>query len=99
MERMVDFLDNSMSVPILLEFWTPWCAICQSIEPDVVAFEKEISKDWRFVKIDASTCMPLVVEFDVYGSPTFIVIKSGQVLKKFKGNTFDDVKDFIRSLK
>ena len=99
MERMVDFLDSSLNMPILLEFWTPWCTICQSIEPDVVEFEKEISANWRFVKIDASINTPLVLEFDIYGSPTFIIIKGGQVIKKFKGNTFDDVKDFVRALK
>jgi thioredoxin-like negative regulator of GroEL len=93
------YLEALKTKPILIEFTSPGCTICASIESDVEEFEKEISANWRFVKIDASVNMPLVVEFDVYGSPTFIVIKGGQVLKKFKGNTFDDAKDFIRDLK
>lgn len=98
MEQMAHYLESSKVKPILLEFISPGCTICASIESDVEEFEKEIVDKWNFIKIDASTNMQLVIDFDIYGSPTFIIIKDGIILNKFKGNSFDKVKETIRSI-
>jgi thioredoxin 1 len=99
MEQMGYYLESSKTKPILLEFTSPGCTICETLAPDIEEFEKEIAEKWNFIKIDASKNMQLVIDFDIYGSPTFIIIKDGNVLNKFKGNSFDKVKEVIRSIK
>jgi putative thioredoxin len=91
-------LNDSRARPILIEFLTPWCTICNTIMGEVDKFSTEISGKWKFLKIDASKNMPLAEEFDVYESPTFIIIKDGTVLDSFSGNCLSQVIDRIRSL-
>ena len=98
MEQMIHYLELSKVKPILIEFISPGCTICASIESDVEEFEKEIGDKWDFVKIDASKNAQLIIDFDIYGSPTFIIIKDGMILNKFKGGSFDKVKETIRSM-
>jgi len=98
MEQIGYYLESSKLKPILIEFTSPGCTICQSLVPEIEDFEKEIADKWNFIKIDASKNMQLVIDFDIYGSPTFIIIKDGVILNKFKGNSFDKVKETIRSI-
>lgn len=93
-----DILEDSKTTPILLEFWAPWCTICNTIKDDVDSFAEEISDKWKFVKIDASKNMDLANEADVFGLPTFMILKEGKILKSFSGNTFGEVCEVIRSL-
>ena len=92
---MSDYLNDSKKMPILIEFWASTCAICKTIEDDLNAFIKTQAGKIEFVKIDSPENMPLVVEFDVYNSPTFFILKDGVVLHKFKGDCFNKVKDAV----
>jgi len=94
-----DYLNDSKTKPILIEFWAPTCAICKTIEEDLSNFVKENEGKFSFVKIDSPEEMDLVIEFDVYSSPTFFILKDGIVLQKFKGDCFNAVKDALNTLK
>ena len=95
---MADYLNDSKTKPVLIEFWASSCAICKTIEDDLNTFVKEYASKIDFVKIDSPENMPLVVEFDVYNSPTFFILKDGAVLHKFKGDCFDKVKETLRTM-
>jgi thioredoxin-like negative regulator of GroEL len=94
-KTMSEYLNDSKTKPIFIEFWAPTCAICKTIEEDLNAFVKENLSKFDFVKIDSPENMALVEEFDVYNSPTFFVLKSGAVLQKFKGTEFNKVKELL----
>jgi len=95
---MNDYLNDSKVKPILIEFWSPGCAICKTIEGDLNNLVNELAGKVEFVKIDSPENMPLLIEFDVYSSPTFFILKDGAILQKFKGDSFGKVKEALRTM-
>lgn len=95
MKTMKEYLEDSKKKPILIEFWAPTCTICKTIEDDLNTFVKENAQKFDFVKVDSPQNMALVEEFDVYNSPTFFVLTNGAILQKFKGDSFNKVKELF----
>ncbi len=71
-------------VPVLLDFWAPWCAPCRMVAPvlDEIAAEKSGVKVGK-VNVDQQ---PMLAEqFGVTGIPTLVVMKGGRVFNKSMG--------------
>ncbi len=75
----------SMTTPILVDFWAPWCAPCKSLGPILEKLEVEYAGRFNLVKINSDEQQQLASAFGVRSLPTCILLKNGQPVDGFMG--------------
>lgn len=72
-------------VPVLVDFWAPWCGPCKAMLPIMEELEKEYEGKVKIVKMNVDENMSVPGNFNVMSIPTFIVVKDGKVASQFVG--------------
>ena len=65
-------------VPVLLDFWAPWCGPCKMIAPILDEVAAEFEDRLKVVKINIDENEQTPAKFGVRGIPTLMVFKNGQ---------------------
>lgn len=68
------------NVPVLLDFWAPWCGPCRAIAPILEELAKTYQNRIKITKMNVDENPQTPAKFNVRGIPTLILFKSGQVL-------------------
>lgn len=75
------------SVPVLVDFSATWCGPCQKMAPLVDELASEFDGKAKVVKIDVDNNQDLAVRYGIMSVPTLMIIKNGDVVKKWIGFT------------
>jgi thioredoxin 1 len=72
-------------VPVLIDFWAPWCAPCRAIGPVVDELAREYSGKLKVVKMNVDDNPLTPSRYGVRSIPNLLLIKNGQVKDQIVG--------------
>ena len=75
----------SMTTPVLVDFWAPWCAPCKTLGPILEKLETAYEGRFKLVKIDSDQEQQLAGAFGIRSIPTCILLINGQPVDGFQG--------------
>ncbi|MFZ5391521.1 MAG: thioredoxin [Patescibacteria group bacterium] len=80
------------NIPILVDFWAPWCGPCRMQGPIVEELAKETDKDKaKVAKLNVDENPVSAGQYNVMSIPTLLIFKNGQVVERFVGVQSKDV--------
>lgn len=96
-EELANYAENGTHV---FCFMTDWCGDCRFIKPYLPEIEADFPK-LQFVEVDRDKYIDIAKMWDVYGIPSFVVIKNGEISDRLVNKnrkTKEEIEAFLSSL-
>ncbi|MFA6985254.1 MAG: thioredoxin TrxC [Arenimonas sp.] len=72
-------------LPLLVDFWAPWCGPCLSMAPQFEAAAKILEPRMRLAKVDTQAEEELGARFGIRSIPTMVLLRSGREIARQSG--------------
>ncbi|TDQ44463.1 thioredoxin [Tepidicella xavieri] len=80
-----EVIEASHAVPVLVDFWAPWCGPCRSLGPVLEKVEAAYAGRFKLVKINSDEEQQLAAAFGIRSIPTCVLMVGGQPVDGFMG--------------
>ncbi|MDE1987483.1 MAG: thioredoxin [Alphaproteobacteria bacterium] len=94
-----DVLEASREVPVIVDFWAPWCGPCKQLGPALEKAVDEAKGAVRLVKVNIDENQEIARQLRIQSIPTVYAFKDGQPVDGFMGAIPDSqIKTFVQTL-
>jgi thioredoxin 1 len=76
---------KNSNLPVLIDFWAPWCGPCLQLTPIVEELSKEYSDKLKVVKLNTDEAQNLAVQFRIQSIPSLVLVKEGAEVDRLIG--------------
>ena len=84
-DLVFDALTTHSPVPVLVDFWAPWCGPCKMVAPEVRKFAGETAGRLIVAKVNTEEVPSLARKFRISAIPTMVLFRSGLEIARQAG--------------
>lgn len=96
---VTDVIDASKSVPVIVDFWAPWCGPCKQLMPILEKVVTEAGGKVLMVKVDIDTNQQLAQQMRIQSVPAVFAFANGQPVDGFMGALPEsELRSFVNKL-
>jgi thioredoxin 2 len=77
--------ETTASVPVIVDFWAPWCGPCRMVSPAVERLAEANAGQMKVVKLNVDEAPDIAARFGVQGIPLLVVLRDGQEVDRVVG--------------
>ncbi len=78
-------IEQSMTVPVVIDFWADWCGPCKQLSPVLEKLAQEAGGSWLLAKIEVDSNQRIGAAFQVQSIPAVFAVLKGQPVPLFQG--------------
>ncbi len=82
---MADVVDASQTVPVIVDFWAPWCGPCKTLGPMLEEAVRAAKGAVKMVKVDVDQAQNITAQLQIQSIPTVYAFFKGQPVDGFQG--------------
>jgi len=80
-----EVIEASRQIPVLVDFWAPWCGPCRTLGPMLEKLEHEYAGKWKLAKVNSDENPELSAHFNVRSIPYVVAFVDGKPVDQFVG--------------
>jgi thioredoxin 2 len=84
-ERSFDAFLKPVGLPVVVDFWAPWCGPCRAMAPAFEQAAQRLTTGARFAKVNTDESQQLAGRFAIRSIPTMVLFRGGQEVKRISG--------------